>query len=122
MVKIMLVDDSSFLRDSLIKVLKIIGYNDSEILEAESGNEAVEKFKQEKPDLVFSDIIMENSDTGLQTLRKIKEIDNNAKVIMVTVVDQPEIRKDAEKLGAIDYVTKPVDLDKLADAIKKALG
>lgn len=120
MAKILTVDDSEFMRSLLKKALNASGY--TEIIEASNGDEALEKFNSEKPDLVLMDIVMTESMSGVDTLKKIKAADANAKVIMVTVVDQPKVTEEAMAAGAVGYVTKPVDEKKLVEEVKKALG
>jgi len=119
MAKILTVDDSEFMRSLIKKALNAGGYTD--VIEASSGNEAVEKFTAEKPDLVLLDIVMEESMSGVETLKKIKVADANAKVIMVTVVDQPKITEEAMAAGASGYITKPVDESKLLEEVQKIL-
>ena len=59
--------------------------------------------------------------SGIEVLKKILAVDPKAKVVMVTVVDQPKITEEALELGAIGYVTKPIDETKLIEEVKKAL-
>ena len=120
MPKILVTDDSSFMRSLVIKSLKGAGYND--FIEASSGKEAVQLFKKQKTDLVLLDIVMGGDMDGIATLKEIKNIDKGAKIIMVTVVDQPKVTEEAKALGAKDFITKPVDPKKLVAAVKKALG
>ena len=77
--KIMLVDDAAFMRMMIKNTLKQNGYTD--IIEAKDGEEAIELFKQENPDLTLLDITMPNIG-GLEALREIKNINKECKVIM----------------------------------------
>lgn len=120
MVKILVTDDSEFMRSLIKKSLAAAGYKD--IIEASSAQEAINKYKTEKPDLVLLDIVMDEPMAGITALKGIKSLNKNAKVIMVTVVDQPKITEEAMKLGANGYITKPIDSKKLIDTIKKVLG
>ena len=120
MVKILVADDSEFMRGMIKEALTEAGY--SEFIEAKDKTEAVEKFKNEKPDLVLLDIVMAESTGGLVALKEIKTLDPNAKIIMVTVMDQPQMTEEAKKIGALDYIPKPIDKTKLVEAVKKALG
>jgi len=119
MVKILTVDDSSFIRTMIKKRLGKEGYK--EVIEASTGKQAVELYKKEKPDLVLLDIIMGEELSGIETLKAIKELDSDAKVLMVTVIEQKEIAKQAEKLGAIGYIKKPFDEKDLVEKVKKVL-
>jgi DNA-binding response OmpR family regulator len=77
-----------------------------------SGEEALDIVRKEKPTVVLLDIKMKGMD-GIEVLRQIKEIDNNIDVIMVTAMDEKQLMEDAVKLGASDYVTKPLVLEEL---------
>lgn len=120
MTKILVTDDSSFMRSLVMKSLKEAGYND--FVEADNGKKAVELFKSEKPDLVLLDIVMGGDMDGIATLKEIKTLDKDAKIVMVTVVDQPKVTEEAKAIGAKDFITKPVDPKKLVSAVNKALG
>ena len=120
MTKILIADDSEFMRSMIKDALTEAGY--SEFIEAKNKAEVVEKFKNEKPDLILLDIVMAESTGGLEALKEIKTVDPNAKVIMVTVMDQPKMTEEAKQLGALDYIPKPIDKAKLVEAVKKALA
>ena len=117
-VKIMVVDDSLFMRKILVDILKKAGYTDT--IEAADGKAAVEKFKAKKPDLTLMDIIMPTS--GIEALKGIMEADSHAKVMMVTAVGQESVIKEVRAIGAIDYITKPFKEDKVVAKVKLALS
>ena len=117
--KILIADDSLFARKVLIDILSKNGYKN--IVEAKDGVEAVEKYESEKPDLVLLDLIMAKMD-GVEALQKIMELDKNAKVVVVSAVGQETIVSKSLKIGAKEYVVKPVDEHRLMNAIKKAVG
>ncbi|MFR1832465.1 MAG: response regulator [Lachnospiraceae bacterium] len=119
MAKIMLVDDAAFMRMMLKKALTQSGYTD--FIEAQDGAEAVRKYEEEKPDLVVMDITMPNMD-GLQALKKIKEGDPNANVVMCTAMGQESMVIDAIKSGAKDFVVKPFNEERIAQTVNKILG
>jgi two-component system, chemotaxis family, chemotaxis protein CheY len=103
---LLIVDDSEFAR----KQVRDIFDEDYKIIEAESGTEGVQKYKQHKPDLVFLDIVMGEGDrAGIDALRQIKQENQNAKVIMVTSRGEGQIMDECQKLGASDYMIKPID-------------
>ncbi len=115
--KILVVDDAAIMRRVLIDILQAAGYEI--IAECSNGDEAVKKFTELKPDLVTMDIIMPGKD-GIETLKKILSQDNNAKVIMVTALDQPETLMKAIRAGAFDYIVKPFEGDRVLSAVNMA--
>ena len=122
MAKILIVDDALFIRKSLSDILKKKGF---EIVgEADNAVEAVEKFKQLRPDLVTMDIIMPKMEEidGIGAVKKIMEIDPEAKVIMITAMDQRSLVLSAIQAGAKDYVVKPFQAVKVVEVIKKVLA
>ena len=119
MAKIMLVDDAAFMRMMIKNTLTQQGYTD--IVEAQDGAEAVTKFAEENPDLVFMDITMPNMD-GLQALTKIKENHPDAKIVMCTAMGQETMVLDAIKSGAKDFIVKPFTPERIAETAQKFLG
>lgn len=122
MEKILIVDDSLFMRMVLKGVLtKIEG--EFEIIEADSGTRALELVKTAKPDLVLLDIIMpEGEEEGVRVLKVIMKNDPEKKVIMITAVGQNLIVQNCKKLGAKDYITKPFDEALVLRTVRKYLG
>lgn len=118
MVKIMTVDDSTFERKTIIKYLNEGGYKD--LVEADSSEEAIKKYKKEKPDLVLMDIRLPGMD-GLGCFEELKKINPNVKVIMLTIVVRKDAIDKAIKLGAKDYLVKPITKEKLLKSVKKVL-
>ena len=119
MAKIMLVDDAAFMRMMIKNTLTQQGYTD--IVEAQDGAEAVTRFDEENPDLVFMDITMPNMD-GLQALKKIKEGHPDAKIVMCTAMGQETMVLDAIKSGAKDFIVKPFTPERIAETAQKFLG
>ena len=118
MVKVLVVDDATFMRMKATKLLSSKGF---EVVEAATGAEAVESYKTESPDAVLLDITMPDMD-GLQALKEIKKIDPNANVAMVTAMGQQSIVMEALKAGAKDFVVKPFDAERVLAAIDKILA
>ncbi|HBC75328.1 MAG: two-component system response regulator [Candidatus Wallbacteria bacterium GWC2_49_35] len=117
--RILIVDDALIMRMMLKDILTISG--GYEICgEAADGFEAIEKFKELKPDLVTMDIIMPKC-TGIEALKEIIKIDKNARVIVITAIDQREALMDAIKSGAKDFIVKPFDEERVVSAVSKAL-
>ncbi len=117
--KIMICDDSLLIRKKMAIALENIG--DYELLEAVNGNEVVNLYKLEKPDLVLLDLIMPGLD-GLECLEKIKLIDKDARIVMITSAGTKENLQKALSLGAIDFLQKPWNDEDLANIISKLLG
>ena len=119
MIKILCVDDEKGITSSLKLFFEDRGFY---VKTAESGEEALEIISKDKPNIVFLDIVMHGMD-GIQTLERIKETDKNIKVIMLTVLEDPEIKEKAKKLGADEYITKPFSTQYLEEIlIKKVQG
>ena len=115
--KILVVDDEHLIRWSLEQNLKKQGY---EVLTAGSGEDALRLLREEMPDLILLDIQLPGIN-GMEVLEKIKEMDEEVIVIMVTALGVLETAVKAMRLGAYDYLNKPFNLDELAIVIKKAL-
>ena len=118
MAKVMIVDDSMFIRNHLAKLLAQNGYH---TVSAENGEQAVLGYRQARPDAVLMDITMPYKD-GLQALTEIRELDSGAKVIMLTAVDQELAMTRAVHLGAKDFLVKPVAPIRLISALRKVLA
>lgn len=107
--KILVVDDDRYVCQKLSKLLRRRGYK---VLEALSGDDAVEMYGNERPDAVLLDILMPGKD-GFETLSELKAMDPEIRVIMVTAVREEDAVEQAMAEGTFDYITKPVDPDYL---------
>jgi len=114
MAAVLIVDDTLFMRSSIRQMLEANGH--SVAGEATNGKEAIEKFEEVKPDVILMDITMPDMD-GLEALRRIKEIDPKAKVIMCTAMGQQAMVAKAVELGAQQFIVKPFQPDRLMAAI-----
>lgn len=119
MAKILLTDDAMFMRLTLKKILTQAGYTD--ITEASNGQEAVEKYKNECPDIVFMDITMPTK-TGLEAVKEIIEYDPNAKIIMCSAMGQQSMVLEAIKHGAKDFIVKPFHEKRVLESLHKILN
>ncbi|HUI67585.1 MAG TPA: response regulator [Nitrospirota bacterium] len=117
--KFLVADDSEFARKSLIMALSRIGGNLAG--EAFSGQDAVQKYRCLKPDIVFMDITMPGME-GIDALERILQDDSSAKVVIVSSLSHREIVKNALKKGAKHYITKPIQIAPLADIIQFVLS
>ena len=116
---ILIVDDAAFMRMMLKDILTKKGYTIAG--EASNGNEAIEKYKELKPDLTTLDITMPELD-GLGALKGIKAINPDALCIMCSAMGQQAMVIEAIQGGAKDFVVKPFQADRVAEAVKKVLG
>jgi len=115
---ILIVDDEKDLCTVLSDSLSQDRYR---VVTAFNGKTALQIAKKEKPDLMLLDIKMPGMD-GIEVLKKIKKMREELAVIMFTAFGTLETAREAMKLGAYDYVTKPVDLFLLKSLVKEVLG
>lgn len=113
----MICDDSIFARKKMRDILTLLGVNN--IIEAENGQQAVDKYKAEVPTLVFMDIIMPEKN-GVDALAEIRAYDSGAKVVMASSVGTQKNLKDAIVAGAYDFLQKPIETADVARIFKKA--
>jgi two-component system, chemotaxis family, chemotaxis protein CheY len=117
--KILIADDADFMRGTLKGILADEGHH---IIEAKDGKEAIEKVNSDKPDLLLLDIIMPEAD-GLAVLKAVK---GKTKVIVISAVGQDTMVEEAKRLGALDYLTKPIvgddSIKELLDCVKNAVA
>lgn len=116
---ILISDDAAFMRMMIKDILTKNGYN--VVGEAENGLKAVEKYSETKPDLVLMDITMPEMD-GIQALKKIKELDSGATVIMCSAMGQQAMVIESIQAGAKDFIVKPFQADRVIEAVKKVVG
>ncbi len=116
--KILLVDDTAFMRMIFKKILAPSG---NELLEAVDGSDGLAKYKEHRPNLVFLDIVMPNVD-GIECLKQIMAFDGNAKVVMCSSIGQQTVVNDAIKIGARDFIIKPFDAAKVLESVSKNLS
>lgn len=116
MSKIMIVDDSKTSRRILRSILEECGHE--VIFEAENGEIGYLKYKELKPDMVTMDITMPKMD-GIECLKLIKHVDENAKVVMITAAGQKDKMMEAIKNGASEFLTKPFEKESIKKALEK---
>jgi len=115
--KILLVDDSSMARRNVRQMLEAEGYD---VVEAEDGMTALERYYLDKPDLVLLDLVMKGM-RGLDVLDKLHEMDPNVRAIVVSADIQDSSRALAVAGGARNFLNKPVDRASLLTAVSAAL-
>ena len=114
--KLLIVDDSAFMRKVLRDIFESAGY--MQFLEAGNGREAIEKFRSDAPDFIFLDVIMPDMN-GMDVLR---EIGQEAKIIVISAVGQKDMIEEAKQLGALDYIVKPFDREQVLQKAEKYLA
>ncbi|MCI9526601.1 MAG: response regulator [Lachnospiraceae bacterium] len=118
-VKILICDDSILARKQLKDIIVEHGYQD--FLEASNGQEAIDLYKEHKPELVFVDIVMPVKD-GVQAIHEIREFDPEANIIVVSSVGTQTQLRNAIMEGARDFVQKPYTNSGIADILKARFG
>lgn len=116
---ILICDDAAFMRMMIKDILTKNGYTVAG--EAENGAKAVEKYTELKPDLVLMDITMPEMD-GIQALKKIRELDPKAFVIMCSAMGQQAMVIESIQSGAKDFIVKPFQADRVLEAVRKVVG
>ncbi len=116
--KILIVDDDDKILFAFREVLKKEGYKS---IVARNGEEGLEKISAMSPDVVFMDITMPKLD-GLDALRRIKEQNPFMPVIIITGYGTMQTAIKAMQLGAFEYLTKPLDVDKIREVTRRALA
>ncbi len=119
MAKILIVDDSSFIRASVSDMFRKLGH--TVVAEAADGDEALEAFYRHQPDLVTMDVVLPTMN-GIDAIKKILEVDPDAKIIMLSAVTQKIQVLQAIKSGAKHYIAKPLTMDKLVEVTNAVLG
>jgi two-component system, NtrC family, response regulator AtoC len=107
--KVLVVDDEPQAVELLDEFLTAKGYA---VVGASDGEEALCKLKEEQPHLMLLDIRMPVMN-GLEVLRRAREIDREVGIVMVTAVNEETMGREALRMGAYDYITKPLDFDYL---------
>ena len=115
----MICDDAVFMRTMVADILSQAGFE--VVAEAESGVQAVERYKQFRPDLVTMDIVMPDMG-GIDAVKEICKHDPNAKVLMCSAMGQQALVVEAIQAGAKDFVVKPFQPSRVLEAVQRVLG
>jgi len=115
--RILVVDDSALSRRRLRQILEAAGY---EVAEADDGLSALERYFIDKPDVVLLDLVMKGM-YGLEVLAKLRELDANAKVVVVSADIQTSSQNLAEAAGARAFINKPFDKADILKALESVL-
>jgi two-component system, chemotaxis family, chemotaxis protein CheY len=114
--KVLVVDDSALARRNLRQILEAAGY---EVVEAADGLIALEQYFLQKPDIVLLDLVMRGM-YGLEVLKKLRELDPTARVLVVSADVQSSSHDLAAEAGAKGFVNKPFDRDQILGALHAA--
>jgi two-component system nitrogen regulation response regulator NtrX len=115
--RVLVVDDEKGIREALKQVLE---YEEIEVQTCPSGGEALQLYADFQPHLVFLDVKMQGMD-GLETLRKLRELDGHAQVVMISGHGTIQTAVEATQLGAYDFLEKPLDTDRILLTLRNAL-
>ena len=115
---VLVCDDAIFMRTMISDILTQAGYE--VIGEAETGTQAVERFKELNPDLVTMDIVMPDMG-GIDAVREIVKIAPQAKVLMCSAMGQQALVVEAIQAGAKDFVVKPFQPSRVLEAVQRVL-
>jgi two-component system, chemotaxis family, chemotaxis protein CheY len=121
-IRVLIVDDALFMRRMLADILKKEGFDVCG--EAENGKEAIDKYKELKPDLVTMDIVMSKMEEidGIAVVREIMKIDPQSKIVMVSAMGQHALVVEAIQAGAKDFIVKPFQPSRVVEAIRRVSG
>lgn len=117
--RVLVVDDSVFMRDIIKDIFAAGGF--TVVGEAGNGVEAVEKYKELKPDLVTMDLVMPYRN-GIDATREILRGDTKALVVMCSALGQETMVMEAIEAGAVDFIVKPPRAEDVLAVVKKVLG
>jgi two-component system, chemotaxis family, chemotaxis protein CheY len=116
--RVLVVDDAVVMRMMIKNILSKEGY---EVFEAQSGIDAVEKYRTVKPDIVTMDMVMPDMD-GISAVRQIVAEDPAARIVMCTSMGQQQLVVEAVQAGAKSFITKPFQPPKILETIEKVLA
>ena len=122
-IKVMIVDDAMFMRNMIGEIFEGRKFGEEEfvvIAEAENGLEAVEKYREHRPDIVTMDIVMPEM-TGIEALKEIMKMDTKASVVMCSALGQDSLVMEALDAGAKDFIVKPFQPEKVRDVVLRIL-
>jgi two-component system chemotaxis response regulator CheY len=116
---VLVCDDAIFMRTMISDILSQAGFE--VVGEAESGLQAVEKYRALKPDLVTMDIVMPDMG-GIEAVREICKNDPEAKILMCSAMGQQALVVEAIQAGAKDFVVKPFQPSRVLEAVQRVLA
>jgi two-component system, chemotaxis family, chemotaxis protein CheY len=117
--RVLVCDDAIFMRTMITDILSGAGYE--VVGEAETGLQAIERYRELNPDLVTMDIVMPDMG-GIDAVREIVKQDPNAKILMCSAMWQQALVVEAIQAGAKDFVVKPFQPSRVLEAVQRVLG
>jgi two-component system, chemotaxis family, chemotaxis protein CheY len=117
--RILICDDAIFMRTMIADILTGAGHEVAG--QAESGLQAVERYKTVKPDLVTMDIVMPDMG-GIDAVKAIVALDPDARILMCSAMGQQSLVVEAIQAGAKDFVVKPFQPARVLEAVQRVLG
>ena len=114
--RLLVTDDALIIREMIKDAVREAGWEIAG--EATNGQEAVELYLQHRPDAMTLDLVMPEYD-GLHALRNILDADPEAKIVVVSALDQTQVLSKAIELGAADFIVKPFDHDLLRETLDR---
>ena len=114
--KVLIVDDSAMARRNLRQILEPAGYD---VIEANDGLNALEQYSIDRPDVVLLDLVMRGM-YGLDVLKKLRELDPEARILVVSADVQQSSHELVSEAGARGFVNKPFDRDQILGAVRAA--
>lgn len=117
--KVIIADDAAFMRMMLKKILEEGGYE--VVAEAENGKTAIEKYRELKPDLIISDMVMPEKG-GIDVIKEIMEEFPDANILICSAIGQQALVIEAIQAGAKDYIVKPFEQANVLETVGKLMG
>ncbi len=117
--RVLVCDDAIFMRTMISDILGSAGYE--VVGEAETGVQAIERYRDLRPDLVTMDIVMPDMG-GIDAVREIVKDDPNAKILMCSAMGQQALVVEAIQAGAKDFVVKPFQPSRVLEAVQRVIG
>jgi len=117
--KVLVCDDALFMRTMVKDILTQAGF--TVVGEAETGQQAVEKYRTLRPDLVTMDIIMPDMG-GIEAVKEIMKFDPQARILMCSAMGQQALVSEAIQAGAKDFVVKPFQPSRVLEAVQRVTG
>lgn len=113
--RILVADDDEDILCAINTILKSKGH---QVIEASSGKEALEKFTESRPEIIFLDLMMEKFDSGVTVCRKIRETDKDVKIYLISAVgDESSNTLDTHEIGFNGVMSKPVSAVEILDLL-----